>query len=70
MKLKFFVLVVLCAAVLAQTKMATISGVLQDPNGKPVTGSDVRRALEAGLAGEAVPGDQHMAVGCGIKWDQ
>ena len=40
MKLKFFALVALSAALFAQPKMATISGVLQDPNGKPVTGTD------------------------------
>jgi peroxiredoxin len=34
----------------------------------PVTGADLRAALDAVLAGEAVPADQQPSVGCGIKW--
>jgi len=37
-------------------------------NGVPVTGGDLRRALDAVLAGGAVPGDQLPSVGCNIKW--
>jgi hypothetical protein len=37
-------------------------------NGRPVTGADLRTALEAVLAGHAVPGDQRPSVGCNIKW--
>ena len=37
-------------------------------NGKPVTGADLRRALDAVLAGEDVPGDQRPSMGCNIKW--
>jgi peroxiredoxin len=37
-------------------------------NGLPVTGRDLRAALDAVLAGEAVPPEQHPSVGCGIKW--
>jgi len=37
-------------------------------NGVPVTGADLRRALDAVLAGEPVPGDQRPSVGCNIKW--
>lgn len=34
----------------------------------PVTGADLRAALDAVLAGRAVAAEQHASVGCGIKW--
>ncbi len=34
----------------------------------PVTGADLRRALEALLSGHPVPREQPPSVGCGIKW--
>ena len=37
-------------------------------NGKPVTGQDVRRAIDALLEGRPVPKDQRPAFGCSIKW--
>ena len=37
-------------------------------NGVPVTGADVRAALEAVLEGRPAPAEQHPSVGCGIKW--
>jgi len=37
-------------------------------NGKPVTGRDIRAALDAVLAGRPVPTDQKPSVGCNIKW--
>ena len=37
-------------------------------NGKPVTGSDLRRALEAVLSGKPVAEAQAPSVGCNIKW--
>ncbi len=37
-------------------------------NDKPVTGQDVRAALDALLAGKAVSRDQKPSVGCNIKW--
>ena len=37
-------------------------------NGKPVTGKDMRAALDAVLAGRPVPSDQKPSVGCNIKW--
>jgi peroxiredoxin len=37
-------------------------------NGVPVTGSDLRAALDAVLAGCAVPAAQKPSVGCSIKW--
>lgn len=37
-------------------------------NSKPVTGKDLRNALDAILSGQAVSDDQRPSVGCGIKW--
>lgn len=37
-------------------------------NGLPVTGADLRAALDAVLAGQAVPANQTASVGCNIKW--
>lgn len=37
-------------------------------NDIPVTGSDVRAALDAVLAGTAVDEDQIPSIGCSIKW--
>ncbi|HEY1463827.1 MAG TPA: thioredoxin family protein [Terriglobales bacterium] len=37
-------------------------------NGCPVTGKDLRDALDAVLAGRAVTADQKPSVGCNIKW--
>jgi peroxiredoxin len=37
-------------------------------NGIPVTGKDVRAALDALLAGKPVPPNQKPSVGCNIKW--
>lgn len=37
-------------------------------NGKPVTGADLRAALDALLAGQAVNPRQTPSVGCNIKW--
>jgi len=37
-------------------------------NGKPVTGKDVRTALDCLLAGLPVPTDQKPSIGCNIKW--
>ena len=34
----------------------------------PVTGADLRAALDAVLAGEDVPGTQIPSMGCNIKW--
>ena len=34
----------------------------------PVTGSDLRRAVEALLAGKPPLEDQHASLGCNIKW--
>ncbi len=37
-------------------------------SGIPVTGRDVRAAVEAVLAGAPVPSEQRPSVGCSIKW--
>ncbi len=37
-------------------------------NGAPVTGADLRQALEAVLGGQAVKGVQKPSIGCNIKW--
>ena len=37
-------------------------------NGKPVTGRDLRAAMDAVLAGKPVSQDQKASVGCNIKW--
>lgn len=37
-------------------------------NGKPVTGKDLRDAIEAVLAGKAPAAEQRASMGCGIKW--
>ncbi|HEY9803660.1 MAG TPA: thioredoxin family protein [Leptolyngbyaceae cyanobacterium] len=37
-------------------------------NGKPVTGADLRAAIDAVLAGQPVSGEQKPSVGCNIKW--
>ncbi len=37
-------------------------------NGIPVTGSDLRAALDAVLAGKPVSSDQQPSIGCNIKW--
>jgi len=37
-------------------------------NDRPVTGADLRHALDATLAGGRVPQDQKPSIGCNIKW--
>jgi len=37
-------------------------------SGVPVTGGDLRRAIEAVLSGESVPAEQYPSLGCSIKW--
>jgi hypothetical protein len=37
-------------------------------NDVPVTGEDLRRALDAVLEGKAVPAEQRPSLGCNIKW--
>jgi peroxiredoxin len=37
-------------------------------NGKPVTGADLRLALDLALARKALPEEQTPSIGCNIKW--
>ena len=37
-------------------------------NGVPVTGDSLRAAIDAVLAGEAVPEPQKPSIGCNVKW--
>lgn len=37
-------------------------------NGKPVTGKDLRGAIDAVLADKPVPSNQKASIGCNIKW--
>jgi peroxiredoxin len=37
-------------------------------NGRPVTGSDLRAAVDAVLAGRPVSAEQKPSIGCNIKW--
>ncbi len=37
-------------------------------NGQPVTGQDLRKALDAVIAGHPVAGEQRPSAGCNIKW--
>ncbi len=39
-------------------------------NGKPVTGKDIREALDNILSGKPVSKDQKVSIGCDIKWKQ
>lgn len=37
-------------------------------NGRPVTGADLRAAIDAVAAGQPVLGEQRPSIGCNIKW--
>lgn len=37
-------------------------------NGKPVTGRDLRQAIDTLLAGQSLPNTQIPSIGCNIKW--
>lgn len=52
-------------------KRLVYRGQLEDsrpPNGMPVTGADLRAALDAVLEGRPVPSNQTPSVGCWITW--
>jgi hypothetical protein len=54
-----------------QAKLLVYRGQLDDSrpsNGKPVTGKDLRAALDGVLAGHSLPSEQVPSVGCNIKW--
>ncbi|MBK8275987.1 MAG: thioredoxin family protein [Nitrospira sp.] len=37
-------------------------------NNKPITGRDLRTAIQAGLSGKPIDGNQRPSIGCSIKW--
>jgi peroxiredoxin len=37
-------------------------------NGQPITGADLRAAVDAALAGRQPPAEQRPSIGCNIKW--
>jgi len=39
-------------------------------NNIPITGADLRAALNAVLAGKEIPAEQRPSIGCNIKWKQ
>ena len=39
-------------------------------NGIPVTGEDLRGAIDQVVAGKSVPTDQRPSIGCNIKWKE
>jgi thiol-disulfide isomerase/thioredoxin len=39
-------------------------------SGMPVTGDELRAAMDAVLAGEPVSDEQHASMGCSIKWSE
>jgi len=54
-----------------QARKLVYRGQLDDSrpgNGKPVTGRDLRAALDAVLAGKPAPSTQRPSAGCNIKW--
>ncbi|MBD2111401.1 MULTISPECIES: thioredoxin family protein [Cyanophyceae] len=54
-----------------EAKTLAYRGQLDDSrpgNNLPVTGEDLRTALDAVLAAEAMPGHQKPSIGCNIKW--
>lgn len=54
-----------------QDRRLTYHGQLDDSrpgNNKPVTGRDLRSAIQAVLAGKPVDGNQKPSIGCSIKW--
>jgi len=49
----------------------TYRGQLDDSrpgNGKPVTGADIRLALDSLISGTPYSADQKPSIGCNIKW--
>jgi peroxiredoxin len=54
-----------------QAKTLVYRGQLDDSrpgNGVPVTGKDLRAALDAVLSGQSLPANQKPSIGCNIKW--
>jgi peroxiredoxin len=54
-----------------RSRRLTYRGQLDDSrpsNGQPVTGKDLRAALDAALDGRPPPSEQRPSIGCNIKW--
>lgn len=54
-----------------RSRLLVYRGQLDDSrpgNGVPVTGRDLRAAVEAALSGKTAPGEQKPSLGCNIKW--
>ena len=54
-----------------KTRKLVYRGQLDDSrpgNGRPVTGKDLRAAIDAVLAGQPVSQDQRPSAGCNVKW--
>jgi thiol-disulfide isomerase/thioredoxin len=54
-----------------RTRKLVYRGQLDDSrpgNNIPLTGSDLRHALDAALAGKPAPKEQRASIGCNIKW--
>jgi peroxiredoxin len=54
-----------------ENRMLVYRGQLDDSrpgNGRPLNGRDLRAALDAVLAGQAVNSNQRASIGCNIKW--
>src|SRR5207237_1103453 len=54
-----------------QTRRLVYRGQMDDSrpgNGQPVTGADLRAALDAVLAARTVAAEQRPSIGCNIKW--
>ena len=57
--------------VFGRDRLLVYRGQLDDSrpgNNKPVTGQDLRAAIQAVLVGKPVEGNQRPSVGCSIKW--
>lgn len=59
--------------VFGKDKMLTYRGQFDDSrpkNDAPITGADLRHALDAMLAGQPAPAEQKPSMGCNIKWKE
>ena len=52
----------------AEAGLSRPDGFQPPRRGLPVTGADLRAALDAVLAGKPAPADQKPSIGCNIKW--
>ena len=62
-------IVVACEASSPAQKAGLAAGVeSREINGKPITGADLRAAIDALLAGKQPSHEQRPSIGCNIKW--